>query len=139
VPEKAAPEGAWRTAPVEKVSRGTVVAIDDSPDDAVLLREMLVEQGFDVVVALSGNEGLALARKLVPDLITVDIQMPGLDGWTVIRKLKGDPATRAIPVVIVSIVAMDVQSRGRDLGAVGFVPKPLNARALRYVIQKELQ
>ncbi len=136
---KAAPAGAWRTAPVERASLGTVVAIDDDPDDALLLRELLVEQGFDVALAMSGAEGLELARKVRPALITLDIRMPGLDGWTVIRQLKADPATRDIPVVIVSIVAMEVQSRGRDLGAVGFVPKPLSARALRYVLHKELQ
>jgi CheY-like chemotaxis protein len=92
-----------------------VLAIDDDPDVIYLLQENLAEAGYRVVGATSGVEGLRQAREIHPLAITLDILMPHRDGWQVLHELKSDPQTRAIPVVLVSIV--DNQALGFRLGA----------------------
>ena len=65
--------------------------IDDEQTVRDLMRRFLAREGFDVVTAKDGEEGLALARQLRPALITLDVLMPGLDGWSVLQALKADP------------------------------------------------
>ncbi|MBI4511314.1 MAG: response regulator [Deltaproteobacteria bacterium] len=121
----------------EEGSRRRAVVIDDSPDDALLLREMLVEQGYEVLTAHDGQEGLRLLRELRPALCTVDIQMPGMDGLAVLKEIKSDPGLRDLPVVVVSILAQDYQSHERELGVRALVAKPITPRAIALLTQKE--
>ena len=88
----------------------TVLVIDDDPAVRDLVQRYLVKEGFSVTLAASGAEGLELARKLKPRVITLDVMMPGMDGWAVLTSLKADPALAAIPVVMMTI------SDQRDLG-----------------------
>jgi CheY-like chemotaxis protein len=99
-----------------------VLAIDDDPDMIVLLRENLADAGYRVIGAASGQEGLDKACALQPAVITLDIVMPEMDGWQVLQQLKADPATCAIPVVVLTVV--DQAHLGRRLGAAGYVVKP---------------
>src|SRR4029434_3040805 len=82
----------------------TNLALADYTDRIYLLHENLVEAGYRVVGALSGREGLEKARELRPLAITLDILMPQPDGWQVLHDLKADTATRAIPVIVLSMV-----------------------------------
>ena len=84
--------------------RRLVLAIDDDPDVVLLLKENLADAGYRVVGAANGAEGLRLARELKPSAITLDIVMPGADGWQVLHALKADPATRDIPVLLLTVV-----------------------------------
>jgi CheY-like chemotaxis protein len=77
-------------------------------------------------VASRGASAVALARDLEPDAVTLDIRLPDIDGWRVLRTLKGDPATRHIPVVIVS--TDDEVEAGRSRGALGVLAKPISRR-----------
>src|SRR5215472_8173953 len=128
VAETAAP-GARVTAPTTR----PVLVIDDDPTVRDLMTQFLERQGFAVVGATGGVEGLARVREVRPVAVTLDIMMPDLDGWTVLAALKGDPATADIPVIVVTIV--DEKQRGYALGAAEYMVKPIDrerlTRALR--------
>jgi PAS domain S-box-containing protein len=105
-----------------------VLAIDDDPDVIYLLHENLAEAGYRVVGALSGREGLQKARELRPLAITLDILMPHQDGWQVLYELKAEPVTRAIPVIVLSIV--DNKALGYRLGACDYLIKPFDRETI---------
>jgi len=118
-----------REEPAAEPEAGKVVlAIDDDPDVIYLLRENLTEAGYHVVGALSGEEGLQKARELRPLAITLDILMPHKDGWEILRELKADPATKEIPILVVSIV--DNKDLGYRLGAFDYLLKPFDREAI---------
>jgi CheY-like chemotaxis protein len=99
-----------------------ILAIDDDSDILKVLSDSMRDTGFRIVGAQSGEEGIALARKLRPHLITLDIMMPRMDGWSVLQVLKNDAALRDIPVYIVSIV--DNKALAFSLGVAGYIMKP---------------
>jgi PAS domain S-box-containing protein len=109
-----------------------VLVIDDEETVRDLMRRFLGREGFEVVTARDGAEGLALARDLRPMLITLDVLMPGLDGWSVLENLKGDPELADIPVVMLTI--LDNKNKGFALGATDFLTKPVDRERLRSVI-----
>ena len=115
-------------------SRGTVLVVDDDPAVRDLLSRYLVKEGFHVVTAAGGEEGLRLARELHPRAITLDVMMPGTDGWTVLNTLKGDPATADIPVVMLTIV--DDRNLGHALGAADYLSKPVDRSQLLSLLEK---
>jgi signal transduction histidine kinase/DNA-binding response OmpR family regulator len=106
----------------------TVLVIEDELSAARLLREHLETEGYRVVLAGSGELGLAEARRSPPVAIVLDVLLPGIDGWEVLRQLKSDPALRDVPVVIVTIV--DEREVGLALGAADYLVKPVKREAL---------
>ena len=110
-----------------------VLVIDDDPTVRDLMIQFLEREGFDVVAAASGVEGLTLAREARPAAITLDVIMQELDGWTVLAALKGDPATADIPVVVVTII--DEKQRGYALGAAEYMVKPVDRERLTRVLR----
>ena len=106
-----------------------MLVIDDEETVRDLMRRFLGREGFEVVTARDGAEGLALARELRPMLITLDVLMPGLDGWSVLENLKADPALADIPVVMLTI--LDDKNKGFALGATDFLTKPVDRERLR--------
>ncbi len=113
-----------------------VLVVDDEKDSRVLMAHYLEEFGCRVITAVGGEEGIALAHKHKPDLITLDLMMPDMTGWEVLKRLKADPDVKHIPVVIVSIVAGE--GRGRLLGAVDLVTKPFEREDLLRVLWRNL-
>jgi len=111
-----------------------VLVIDDQPDMFHILQQNLGEAGYQVVGALSGEEGIEKARSLQPFAITLDIMMPRKDGWQVLYELKNDPATRDIPVIILTIV--DNKPMGFRLGASDYLVKPLSERAVLDALER---
>jgi two-component system cell cycle response regulator len=79
-----------------------ILLIDDQPFFITMLRNVLEQQGYQVITAGAGPEGLDRARKDKPDVILLDIEMPGMNGFQVCEKLKQDPALKGIPVVILT-------------------------------------
>src|SRR6185503_15934422 len=79
-----------------------ILAVDDTPENLEILRVRLEANGYEVATAADGEEALAAARKLAPDLILLDVMMPKRDGISVVRELKADPVLRTIPVVLVT-------------------------------------
>jgi PAS domain S-box-containing protein len=113
---------------------GKILVIDDEQTVRDLMRRFLAREGFDVVTAKDGEEGLALARRLHPALITLDVLMPGLDGWGVLQALKADPELSEIPVVMLTIV--DEKNKGYALGASEYVTKPIDRGRLRTLLAR---
>jgi signal transduction histidine kinase/CheY-like chemotaxis protein len=103
--------------------RPTVVVVEDDRRSFDLLRVYLEEEGARVVSARDGEEGLDTVRRLSPAGVVLDILLPGIDGWEVLAQLKADPATAAIPVVVVSM--LDERGRGFALGAAEYLVKPV--------------
>ena len=113
---------------------GTVLVIDDDPEVRLLLARMLNKDGFRVLEAAEGEQGIALARSERPDVITLDVLMPGMDGWGVLAALKNDADLAAIPVVMLSI--MDERNLGYSLGAAEYLTKPIERSQLSAVLAK---
>ena len=90
--------------PQAESSRGTVLVIDDDPQVHDLVRRYLSKEGFSVVSALSGEEGLKLAAEIHPIAITLDVVLPSLDGWSVIAALKANPELASIPVIFLTML-----------------------------------
>jgi signal transduction histidine kinase/DNA-binding response OmpR family regulator len=112
----------------------TVLVIDDDPTVHDLMVRSLTREGFDVVVASSGAEGLRIAREIRPAAITLDVIMPGIDGWTVLSELKADPVLAPIPVILLTI--SDDRQRACLLGAAEFLQKPVQPERLAAVLQR---
>jgi PAS domain S-box-containing protein len=118
-------------APAEP-GQATVLVVEDTAALRDLLLEQVRRMGHRGVGTADGAEGLALARRLSPDLILLDILMPSPDGWEVLARLKRDPATRRIPVLVHTIV--EDRERGLQLGALDYLVKPVEASRLRQAI-----
>jgi signal transduction histidine kinase len=105
-----------------------VLVVDDNAQATEILGRTLERGGFRFEVARNGVEALDMARRLKPMAVTLDILLPGIDGWEVLNRLKEDPATRNIPVVVISVV--DKPALGRALGAIDYFVKPVDGKAL---------
>lgn len=106
----------------------------------MLLDVFVKTDGHRTLLAAHGADALRLAREMRPDLILLDVIMPDMDGFQVARHLKGDPATRAIPVIIVSALDDAVaQARLRACGAEAFIGKPVDRWALSRLIDRLLR
>jgi CheY-like chemotaxis protein/two-component sensor histidine kinase len=115
--------------PSDAVARtNRVLVIDDDQNARDLLRRVLSREGFDVVTASGGREGLALARDLRPSVITLDVMMNEMDGWTVLQAIRADPVLKETPVVMLTIV--DERQRGFALGASAYLTKPVDRARL---------
>jgi CheY-like chemotaxis protein/CHASE3 domain sensor protein/putative methionine-R-sulfoxide reductase with GAF domain len=112
---------------IEKGDR-TILVIEDDLKFARILLKYCHEKGFKCLAAATGEEGLELAERLVPEGILLDIQLPGIDGWSVLETLKGNQKTRHIPVHIVSAEATTIDARKK--GAIGFLSKPTSHEQL---------
>ncbi len=107
--------------------QGTILVIDDTPENLTVLRKCLTDHHYRVAVARNGKVALERAKRIRPDLILLDILMPGIDGFEVCRQLKEDKMTRAIPVIFMT--ALDTSEdklKGFEAGAEDYVTKPLN-------------
>jgi CheY-like chemotaxis protein/anti-sigma regulatory factor (Ser/Thr protein kinase) len=107
---------------------GSVVIVEDDHRLAGLLRVYLEDAGYAVAIARDGIEALDLVRRLEPAAVILDVLLPGPNGWEVLAKLKSDPATSAIPVVIVSMI--DERGAGFALGAADYLVKPVDRARL---------
>ena len=113
---------------------GTVLVIDDEAAVRDLMKRFLGKEGFRVVTAAGGEEGLRRARELRPDAITLDVMMPGIDGWAVLSALKADRDVADIPVIMLTIV--DDKNLGYALGAADYLTKPIDRERLVTVLKQ---
>lgn len=101
-----------------------LLVIDSDASVRDFLKRILTQQGFELTVAPTGEEGLRLARKLHPDLIILDVLMPGMDGWSVLSILKADAQLKEVPVIILSVI--EDKSKGFALGVSAYLTKPID-------------
>jgi len=108
-----------------------VLVVDDSPTEVHVMKSALEKGGFQTLSAGSGQEGVALARKMRPDLIFMDVVMPGVNGYQATRTLTRDPQTAGIPVVMVTTKGEQTDRIwGMRQGAVDYLVKPVSAEDL---------
>ncbi len=107
---------------------GRILVVEDDPDIAQLIRRYLERAGYEVLIAGTATDALALAQRERPSLITLDVVLPDVDGLTVLEWLKANAATQAIPVLILSM--FPDEGKGRRLGAEDFMTKPVDEEAL---------
>ncbi|MCP4115020.1 MAG: response regulator [Desulfobacteraceae bacterium] len=112
--------------------RRTMLIIEDDNEFASILAKFFRENGYDSIVAENGEIGIKHAIEQRPTAITLDIGLPGIDGWTVLNELKRNPATRHIPVHIMS--AFDNTRQGLEKGAVGYLTKPISQDDLKQAL-----
>ncbi|HEX9439333.1 MAG TPA: response regulator, partial [Roseiflexaceae bacterium] len=105
-----------------------LLIIEDDAGFARILLDTAHEKGFKGIITLRGDTGLELAREFKPDAITLDLRLPVVGGWTLLDRLKHDPATRHIPIHIISVA--DERQRGLQLGAIAYLKKPVSREAL---------
>ncbi len=136
VVEKQDAAAAAKDAPEPRLAEdgSPVLVIDDDPTVHDLIKRFLGKEGFRVISAQSGEEGLRLAREQPPDVIVLDVQMPTMDGWTVLQALKADAALKAIPVVVLTM--MDQKNIGFSLGAADYLMKPVDRERMTSVLKK---
>jgi len=101
----------------------TVVAIDDDPLAIELVRASLEPEGWTVLGAATGQEGLALIRERQPSAVLLDLLMPGMDGFEVVEALRSDPDTKSVPVVILTSKSMTQQDKERLQGRITYVAR----------------
>jgi CheY-like chemotaxis protein len=121
-----------KPTPVKK--EPVILVIDDDPMVHSQMKRSFEKEGYSIVTASDGEEGLALARKLQPDLITLDVLMPGMNGWTVLTELKADPELANIPVFVISMV--DDENRGYSLGASEYLTKPIDRTRIHILLKR---
>jgi len=113
------------------VSRRKVLVIEDEPDILELVDYNLGREGFQVIAASRGEEGLEKAVRTAPDLVLLDLLLPGLDGLEVCRKLKLDPVTRHVPVIMMTAKGEESDViLGLGVGADDYVTKPFSPKEL---------
>jgi DNA-binding response OmpR family regulator len=115
------------------------LVIDDEPPIRLLCRVNLEADGIEVIEALDGPSGVAVARAERPDVIILDVMMPGLDGWRVAEQLLDDERTSAIPIIFLTARAeLRDRVRGLDAGGVDYLTKPFNPIQLAPLIRELL-
>jgi two-component system, cell cycle response regulator DivK len=108
-----------------------ILLIEDHEDNRRIVRDLLMPSGYEVVEAVTGEEGVAMAGSHRPDLILMDIQLPGLDGYEATRRIRADPALRTIPIIAVTSYALSGDDvKAREAGCDAYVTKPFSPRAL---------
>ena len=108
-----------------------VLIVDDSATDTHLLSEMLKKNGYSVLTATSGEEGIAKAKKDKPDLILMDIVMPGMSGFEATRAIAKNPETASIPVIVCSTKGQETDKAwGLRQGAKDYIVKPVVEKVL---------
>jgi len=111
-----------------------LLIVEDDPHYARVLCDLSRDRGFKVLVALRGADALALAREFHPTAISLDVFLPDMLGWTVLNHLKQDPATRHIPVQMLTLD--EDRQHGLARGAFAFVTKPTNPDELEQALSR---
>jgi CheY-like chemotaxis protein len=116
-----------------------ILLIEDNELNRDMLARRLVRTGFDVLLAVDGQQGIDYARAEQPDIVLMDMSLPYLDGWAATRLLKADPLTARIPVIALTAHAMTGdREKALDAGCDEFATKPVDMRALVETIERFL-
>ena len=116
------------------------LVVEDHEENRRLLRDLLTSVGYELIEAVTGEEGLTMAEGEVPDLILMDIQLPGMDGYEVTRRIKANPALSHIPIIAVTSYALSGDDqKALEAGCDAYVTKPFDPAELLAKIQAFLR
>ena len=109
----------------------TVLVVDDSPTERHVLVELLTRNGYQVITAENGEEGVEKAKRELPDLILMDVVMPGLNGYQATRTLTREESTKHIPIIVCTSKGQETDRIwGLRQGALDYIVKPVNGEDL---------
>lgn len=119
-------------------ARKKILLIDDTASFLYILNHMLSDD-YDKIFAKNGEEGLDMAKEIMPDLILLDIVMPGISGYDVLKTLKADEEMKHIPVVLITGNDSEIdKSKGHELGATAYITKPFKKAVVKKTIESVL-
>jgi two-component system, cell cycle response regulator DivK len=116
-----------------------ILVVEDQADNRRIVRDLLTRSGYEIVEAVTGEEGVTLAEKQQPDLILMDIQLPMIDGYEAARRIKANPALHHIPIIAVTSYALSGDDvKAYAAGCNDYVAKPFSPRALLAKVREYL-
>jgi two-component system, cell cycle response regulator DivK len=108
-----------------------ILVVEDQEDNRRIMRDLLSSVGYEIVEAVTGEDGVRMAEAHVPDLILMDIQLPGIDGYEATRRIKANMVLQQIPVIAVTSYALSGDDvKAFEAGCDAYVSKPFSPRAL---------
>ncbi len=108
-----------------------ILVVEDTEDNRQILRDLLTNSGFELIEAVDGESGVALAASQRPDLILMDMQLPLIDGYEATRRIKANPSMKATPIIAVTSYALSGdEAKARAAGCDGYIAKPFSPRQL---------
>ncbi len=121
------------------MSKGRILIVEDNEDNFQLVRFLLERDGFEVISAVNGREGVETAMREKPDLILMDLSMPEMDGWTAAQKIKAEPETKAIPLLALTAHTLPGdRMRALEAGCDGYISKPINVEYLIKIVSSSI-
>ena len=116
-----------------------ILVVEDQEDNRRIMRDLLTSAGYEVIEAVTGEEGVSAAETHRPDLILMDIQLPGLDGYEATRQIKANPDLEHIPIIVVTSYALSGDDvKAFEAGCNAYVSKPFSPRELLAKIKEYL-
>jgi two-component system, cell cycle response regulator DivK len=116
-----------------------ILVVEDQEDNRIILRRLLSNAGYDLIEAVNGEDGVALALSTRPDLILMDIQLPVMDGYEATRRIKSNAELKSIPVIAVTSYALSGdEAKARAAGCDAYVAKPFSPRQLLAKVREYL-
>jgi two-component system cell cycle response regulator DivK len=108
-----------------------ILVIEDNEDNRQIIRDLLTSLGYELIEAVDGAQGVAMAQSHRPDLILMDIQLPEMDGYEATRQIRAVPQLAQVPIIAVTSYALSGdETKARDAGCDGYVAKPFSPREL---------
>jgi two-component system, cell cycle response regulator DivK len=116
-----------------------ILVVEDTEDNRQIVRDLLSSVGYELIEAVDGAEGVAMAQSQHPDLILMDIQLPGMDGYEATRQIRAVPELAGVPIIAVTSYALSGdEAKTRAAGCDGYVAKPFSPRQLLAKIREFL-
>ncbi len=117
-----------------------ILVVEDNEDNRRILRDLLTSASYEVIEAVTGEEGVTLAQTQRPDVILMDIQLPGVDGYEATRRIKANPALHHIPIIAVTSYALSGDDKkALEAGCNAYIAKPYSPRELLVTIRQHLR
>jgi len=122
------------------MSKARILYIEDNPDNMILVQRVLMVEGYEVLEASNGIEGVARAKEILPDIVITDINLPDIDGYEITHRLKTHDATAHIPVVAMTANVMKKDRENvEQAGCDGYISKPIDIDELPQQIENFLK
>jgi len=117
----------------------TILYVEDNPDNRLLIKRILNAEGYRMLEAATGEEGVSIAGLSIPDMILLDINLPDIDGYEVTRRLRANSALMQVPILAITANVMHGdRERTLKAGCNGYISKPIDVDGLPRILEKYL-